>query len=425
MKFSLSVMILVIGLSAHAQLRLSGGAKIVVNGGTSSTPVFFVLNNPTATPIITSGTTDGILLEDEYNRLQYNLSTATTAITVPFMSSLLEQFPLTLTPTSAGAGSGNIRFSSRRASLRSSGWDNTSYVPSDVTNMAAPAIGNNSNMTIDRFWIIDASSYTTKPAVTLDFTYIDAEWSTNGSNTIAEANLQAQRFNPTNSDWEGYSTYPPAGTINITTNTVTGVTASPSDFFRSWTLNDRSIPLPVELLSFYAECENEKPVLKWCTASETNNNYFTIEASNDGIQFVEVDRVNASNAPYQMNCYKSELDLARANYSYYKISQTDLNGKREELKIIQSVSCGKEGNYSLANNGTSSPELLFQVNEDGNYFWEIYNSLGQMEKSKALELKKGLIREGIDTQGVSEGVYFLRLKTGEKVLADFKMIVLD
>ena len=407
------------------QLVLSGGSKIVVDGGTSVNPVFVVLENPTATPIVISGSSDGILLEDEFNRLQYNLSTNTTSITVPFMSSLLESFPFTLTPTAAGVGTGNIRFSSKRAATRASGFDNVSYVPSDVTNMAAPGIGNNSNMTIDRFWIIDANGYTTKPSVTLDFTYIDAEWAANGGNIISEANLQAQRFNPNVSDWEGYTTYPPAGTINITTNRVSGVSANPSDFYKSWTLNDFSIPLPVELLSFNSECVNGNLVLKWCTASETNNNYFTIYGSIDGIDFDQISTVSASDNPHQKNCYEFGLydGNTSSEWNYFKLTQTDRNGYVEELSLIYAEVCKGNEIIKLTNNGASDPGLLINAETSGVTDWSLFNNLGQCMKNGSVSVEKGVNRFSLDVKDLSTGVYLLQLIGGESKKASFKLII--
>ena len=410
---------------SFAQLVLNGGAKVVVNGGTSVNPIFVVLNVPTANPIITSGSTNGILLEDEYNRLQYNLSTGTTAITVPFMSSLLESFPFTLTPSAAGSGTGNIRFSSRRATTRASGFDNVSYVPSDVTNMAAPGIANNSNMTIDRFWIIDANGYTTKPSVTLDFTYIDAEWAANGGNIISEANLQAQRFNPGVSDWEGYTTYPPAGTINITTNRVSGVTASAANFFKSWTLNDFSIPLLVELLSFTAECLDGNTVLNWCTASETNNDFFTLYGSSNGIDFVQISTVSASINPYQKNCYNYVLpkDNSNSRWNYFKLSQTDRNGLSKELSLVYATACEGKQVIKLTNNGSQNPSLF--INSENAYVsdWSLLNGLGQNLKSGSIEINKGINSFGIDVSDLSSGVYLLQLLNGENKISSFKLIV--
>jgi hypothetical protein len=41
--------------------------------------------------------------------------------------------------------------------------------------------------------------------------------------------------------------------------------------------------LPVSLLNFSAQIQNSETILTWSTASEINNNYFTIERSADGL----------------------------------------------------------------------------------------------------------------------------------------------
>src|ERR1700741_2725403 len=115
-------------LDSISQIVLNGGAKVVFSGGTSANNVFIVIN-PSTSPIQVSGTTDGIIMEAEYNRLQFNLGTTTQTISVPYMSTALEQIPLTLTPTAAGTGAGNIRFSSIAAGTRATGFDNNNYRP--------------------------------------------------------------------------------------------------------------------------------------------------------------------------------------------------------------------------------------------------------------------------------------------------------
>lgn len=332
--------------NGFSQIHLKDGAKIRINGGTSSSPIFVVLNSPPATPIVTSGTGNGIIMEDEYNRLQYNLSNATTAITVPYMSLALESIPLTLTPTVAGSGAGNIRFSARVASSRATGFDNSLYRPSDVTNMAAlPNISNNSNKTIDRFWIIDANGYTTKPAVTLSFTYIDAEWASNGGNSITESELKAQRFNNTAgiNDWEGTTAFPPAGTNNSPgSNTVTNVVVSSANFFRSWTLNASSVPLPIELKEFNAVCKNDIVFINWSTISETNNDFFTLEKSHDGINYNEIAQIDGNGTSTQTNTYFYQDEKSQSEV-YYRLKQTDFNGAVESFTPV-TINCSLNEN---------------------------------------------------------------------------------
>jgi hypothetical protein len=338
--------------NCFAQLYLNNGGKIYINGGTLSSPVFVVLNSPPSTPIVTNGTGNGIIMEDEYNRLQYNLGTATTSITVPYMSTALEAIPLTFSPTSAGSGSGNIRFSAKVPTTRLNGYDNISFLPSGVTNMSAlPNISNNSAKTIDRFWIIDANGYTTKPAVNLSFTYIDAEWASNGGNSITESELRAQRFNNTSgiNDWEGTTAFPPAGTIDITSNTVSNVSVSAANFFKVWTLNASSVPLPIELINFTASCKNNKTEINWSTISETNNDYFTLEKSFDGSNYYEIALIEGAGNSTQINNY-SYSDEALNATAYYRLKQTDFNGTINLFGPVSSNCDGKTHEIMLLPN---------------------------------------------------------------------------
>ena len=411
--------LLMLSFTSFAQVVLHGGGKIKINGGTSLSPIFLVLNNPPSTPITTSGTSDGIIMESEYNRLQYNLKTGTTAITVPYMSNSLEQIPLVFTPTTGGVGSGNIRFSGTVAPTRTSGWDNTSYLPSDVANMGAPSVTNNSAKSIDRFWIIDANSYTTKPAVTLSFTYIDAEWQTNAGNSIIESNLQAQRFNSTINDWEGYTTYPPAGTINVIANTVSGVIVQPSDFFRSWTLNDNSLPLPIELLNFDAKCNNNRTSFNWCTASETNNDYFTIEQSLDANNFRAIGTVQGNGTSTVRHCYSFVYNSNESNITYYRLKQTDFNGNYKYYNII-SVNCSNENNSNFnvfpnPNNGT------FTIVSSEMGIYTIVNELGQTVQQIAINETNNL---QANINGLRAGIYFIIGKMNDYVVTK-KMVITD
>lgn len=426
-KHIFQIIINLIAFNTFSQIVLNGGAKIKINGGTSSNNIFVVLNTPPATPIVTSGATDGIIMEAEYNRLQYNLGIGLTAITVPYMSAALEQIPLTVTPNLPGVALGNIRFSGIVAATRATGFDNNNYRPSDVTNMGAlPGITNNSAKTIDRFWIIDANGYTTKPAVTLSFTYIDAEWAANGGNTITEANLRAQRFTTALNEWGGYVEYLPTGSINVATNVVSGVTVPSADFFRSWTLNDNSVPLPVELISFEANCLNKETVLEWCTASETDNDFFTVEQSIDGVNFQAIGTVKGNGTTTGKHCYKFTAGAGMANVNYYRLTQTDYSKKTTIHKMVSLDACDQLlDNTMITNNGTKTVGILVNSSVDATYELNVHNSLGQIIDVKQINVKKGYNTIQVNLDNLSNAIYYLSVLNGSEKPVTKKIVVSD
>ncbi len=96
----------------------------------------------------------------------------------------------------------------------------------------------------------------------------------------------------------------------------------------------QSIALPITLLSFDAEIDNTSVKLTWKTTSEINNDYFTIERSSNGLDFEEVAQVQGSGNSNSVKEYEQYDDSPLLGTSYYRLKQTDFDGKFEYVKLI-------------------------------------------------------------------------------------------
>ncbi|HXC04430.1 MAG TPA: T9SS type A sorting domain-containing protein, partial [Bacteroidia bacterium] len=343
-----------------------------------------------------------------------------TAITIPYLSSALESFPLKVYSITAGIGGTSLNFSSKKAVTRSTGWDNAAYMPSDVLNMqGASAVPDNSAFSIDRFWIIDPIGYTTKPSLTLDFTYINAEAAANtsgGSNTITLLNLQAQRWNTTLGTWVDY--YPQGNNTNGgSTGTVTGVVVGASDFFRSWTLNDNSAPLPVQLLSFTGLCTGHTIKLHWSSGTETNSHYYTLERSDDGVNYQWVGNVSAAINSTSILNYTLNDSLSPAGLVYYRLSETDLNGVITVCRIIAVSPCPEISTGSDINAyGYDGRVYLNLLSASKNsYTLELWDMCGRLvAPEQLLSVEKGENAFSFPVS-VSRGFYLIRIKSNSSV----------
>jgi hypothetical protein len=67
--------------------------------------------------------------------------------------------------------------------------------------------------------------------------------------------------------------------------------------------------------------------ITWSTASETNNNYFTIEKSYDGRNWFELTQVSSVGNSTRLANYQYEDKTFMDEINYYRLSQTDYNGK--------------------------------------------------------------------------------------------------
>ena len=118
-------------------------------------------------------------------------------------------------------------------------------------------------------------------------------------------------------------------TINVGQNTVSfdvDVDEIHKHQFTLATLDNATSPLPIELLSFNAVLENRIVKLTWKTASETNNDFFTLEKSKDGISWESFKTVDGAGSSSSILNYEDYDQNPYSGVSYYRLKQTDFNG---------------------------------------------------------------------------------------------------
>lgn len=92
--------------------------------------------------------------------------------------------------------------------------------------------------------------------------------------------------------------------------------------------------LPIELITFNAEKNDNKVALSWSTATERNNDYFTIERSQNGTTWEPILNVaGAGNSTARLN-YEAIDENPLAGIQYYRLKQTDYDGKNETFEVL-------------------------------------------------------------------------------------------
>lgn len=86
-------------------------------------------------------------------------------------------------------------------------------------------------------------------------------------------------------------------------------------------------PLPVKLVSFTVEPEQDRVKIKWTTADETDNSYFSVERSIDGKEWKEVIRVNGSGNSVVTRNYERFDETPVDGVSFYRLKQVDIDGQ--------------------------------------------------------------------------------------------------
>ena len=100
---------------------------------------------------------------------------------------------------------------------------------------------------------------------------------------------------------------------------------------------------PIELVEMRSDCADEGISIAWTSATETNNAYYTLSRSEDNEHFVEVARIaGAGTANTYLNYAYIDHSAISGKMYYYKLQQTDFDGKVEELQTITALCDARE-----------------------------------------------------------------------------------
>ncbi len=92
-------------------------------------------------------------------------------------------------------------------------------------------------------------------------------------------------------------------------------------------------PLPVQLLSFKVQPQGNKNRVSWKTASETDNDYFTLQHARDGLNWKVIDNVDGQGTTSEQNQYTLYDHGIAPGLNYYRLIQNDFDGKSEVISV--------------------------------------------------------------------------------------------
>jgi len=93
-------------------------------------------------------------------------------------------------------------------------------------------------------------------------------------------------------------------------------------------------PLPIELLTFDAEVNEQAVDVAWTTATEINNDYFIVERSQDGMDFYGIGMVFGVGNSYVPSNYALTDNHPLQGTSYYRLMQVDKDGRASYSDVV-------------------------------------------------------------------------------------------
>ncbi len=136
-------------------------------------------------------------------------------------------------------------------------------------------------------------------------------------------------------------------------------------------------PLPIELISFEVYQYNNSVIIDWATATEINNDYFTIEKSKDLFHWDVVGKINGFSNSNELKYYSfCDVNISEGVW-YYRLKQTDYDGNYEYFNAVSiSISLNNNLHIICANNSYQNFELQIKTSSE-NATLSIYDLSGK------------------------------------------------
>ncbi len=268
---------------------------------------------------------------------------------------------------------------------------------------------------------------------TATITLFNSYFSGNTANTASDIHLNSTgTINVTNSTFSssGTNLNKSAGTFTITncgspgiTGTITNNVGTPTAFSTptvpSYTgsCSSSNVSLPVELLYFNANKNNNQVFLHWATSSETNSDFYLIERSSDLINFEQIATIKAAGFSNQLLNYFDTDENPIIGTNYYRLTQFDFDGKNYVYPPIAVNFIKTEYsfafNFALYPNPADNKTFYIQHEEiDKPISFQIYNQLGLLVYSSNL-INDFSTKVELPSD-FKAGIYFVRINANSK-----------
>ena len=170
--------------------------------------------------------------------------------------------------------------------------------------------------------------------------------------------------------------------------------------------------LPIVLVDFSAVPDETKIQIKWITATEINNAYFTIERSSDGENFTQVATIKGAGNSNSLLNYTFTDENPNYGVSYYRLKQTDYNGKSVTYQSIVINFLSASSLFEVFPNPNTGNQIIVSYtaqNLGDNFQIYISDLTGRIVFEKTLIADaKGLNTSTINPEtNLSKGIYFL------------------
>ncbi len=274
-------------------------------------------------------------------------------------------------------------------------WDDTTSDPSEVDGTVIQE-------RLSRIWSVSETGDVGNVLISIDISAVE------GSSLGSNLRLLIDR----DGDFSTNDVTPITGTVSGGIAVFSNVDFQDGDRFALGN-TDNSSPLPIELLSFDAKPIENVVKITWETATEIDNDHFTIERSEDGNNWERLFDIQGAGNSDQVIWYEAFDFRPLAGVSYYRLKQTDFDGTHSYSSIV----------FVWSNQGISSVNIYpnpspgrFIVQSNANLSLDqlqLYDLSGKPLGNHIKMVNQQII---VDLANEPSGIYLLQIMADDQTL---------
>jgi hypothetical protein len=174
-------------------------------------------------------------------------------------------------------------------------------------------------------------------------------------------------------------------------------------------------PLPLHLISFKGKENAGKVELLWVTDNEVNTSHFFIQRSLDGVNFINVGKVNAKGNIGATNTYSFTEPSGNLNRVFYRLSMIDQDNRNTFSDVI-SLSLTSAKGFTISPNPSNG---VFQVEGKGLKQITIYDQTGVRVLSQVINVYKTTV----DLSSYPKGTYMAGVMDIDGKMFNAKLVI--
>lgn len=192
------------------------------------------------------------------------------------------------------------------------------------------------------------------------------------------------------------------------TNGTTNIVTATFNTFSPFGVGEINKPLPSTFIDFAAAKEIDKVKINWAAQETGNLDYYEIERSSNGLNFLPMQRVEKNN-----NSQYVRYDVNPLNgFNYYRLLAVGKNGGKKYSQTVRVNVNNKKGALIVISNSSTISVRMVGV-EKGTYQLQIISANGTLIYNKTISNNETDQLQTINLQTpVSKGVYQLVLRGG-------------